>query len=61
MVGWDLRGQRPHLAETLPYLSVHLVIEKGRAEVLGVVTGKFPRLLEGQGRVYRSAFSLVTN
>jgi len=56
MVGWDLRGQPPHLAETLPYPSVHIVIEKDRAEVTGVVTGKFTRLLEGQGRVFGIKF-----
>jgi len=56
MVSWDLRGQQPHLAETLPYPSVHIVIEKHRAEVMGVVTGKFTRLLEGQGRVFGIKF-----
>ncbi|MEP7340195.1 MAG: helix-turn-helix domain-containing protein [Acidobacteriota bacterium] len=56
MVSWDLRGQQPHLAESLPYPSVHIVIEKGRAEVIGVVTGKFSRLLEGQGRVFGIKF-----
>jgi AraC-like DNA-binding protein len=56
MVGWDLRGQQPHLAETLPYPSVHIVIEQGRAEVVGVVTGKFTRLLEGQGRAFGIKF-----
>jgi AraC-like DNA-binding protein len=56
MVSWDLRGQQPHLAETLPYPSVHIVIEQGRAEVVGVVTGKFTRLLEDQGRAFGIKF-----
>jgi len=56
MVSWDLRGQQPQLAETLPYPSVHLVIENDSAEVIGVVTGKFTRLLEGQGRVFGVKF-----
>jgi AraC-like DNA-binding protein len=56
MVSWDLRDEQPHLAETLPYPSVHLVIENHRAEVVGVMTGKFTRRLEGQGRVFGVKF-----
>src|SRR5438045_3865874 len=51
IVEWDLRGQEPYISETLPYPSVHLVIEKNKSEVVGVMTGKFCRWLEGQGRV----------
>lgn len=56
MVSWDLRDQEPHLAETLPYPSVHLTIEKEKAEVRGVMRGRFTRLLEGQGRVFGVKF-----
>lgn len=51
-VRWDLRGQDPYVQETLPYPSVHLVIEPGASRVYGVQTGKFVRLLENQGRVF---------
>lgn len=50
-VRWDLRGQEPYVQETLPYPSVHLVIEQDASRVYGVRTGKFTRLIEGQGRV----------
>ena len=28
-VQWDLRGQPPYVAETLPHPSVHLIFERG--------------------------------
>lgn len=55
-VAWDLRGQDAHIQETLPYPSVHLVIERGASKVYGVQTGKFTRLLEDQGRVFGIKF-----
>ena len=39
IVGWDLRGQAPRLAETLPHPSVHLVFEKDKSRLVGVMTG----------------------
>ena len=30
-VSWDLSGQAPRLAETLPHPSVHLVFERGKS------------------------------
>jgi AraC-like DNA-binding protein len=56
VVRWDLRGQEPYVQETLPYPSVHLVVERGRSEVVGVQTGKFRRLLEGEGHVFGVRF-----
>ncbi|MEM8535884.1 MAG: AraC family transcriptional regulator, partial [Chloroflexota bacterium] len=50
-ITWDLRGQPPHLQETLPHPSVNLVFEHHTANVYGVVTGKFARRLVGQDRV----------
>lgn len=50
LVRWDLRGQEPHLAETLPHPSVHWVTERGRSDIRGVSTGRFSRRLEGKGR-----------
>jgi AraC-like DNA-binding protein len=51
IVSWDLRGQEPYLAETLPHPCVHLVIQKGQSRLVGVVRGKFSYLLEDTGRV----------
>src|SRR6476659_4245946 len=51
IVGWDLRGQAPHLQETLPYPTVHLVIEQAKSRIVGVVRGKFSILLHDQGGV----------
>jgi AraC-like DNA-binding protein len=55
-VSWDLRGQPPYLAETLPHPSVHLIVEGRRAEVAGVTTGKFARVLRGRGWVFGIKF-----
>ncbi len=48
-VEWDLAA--PQTAETLPHPSVHIVLEADRAEVYGVMRGRFTRTLRGQGRV----------
>lgn len=56
IVRWDLRGEKPHEAETLPYPSVHIVVENQRQEVWGVVTGRFTRRLEGAGRAFGIKF-----
>ena len=56
IVSWDLRGQEPYVQETLPYPSVHLVIEKDKSSVYGVETGKFARLLENKGSVFGIKF-----
>jgi AraC-like DNA-binding protein len=51
IVRWDLRDQAPYLSETLPHPSVHLVFEKDNTRIVGIMTGKFSRLLEDQGQV----------
>ena len=56
IVSWDLTGQEPYVQETLPYPSVHLVIEKDQSKVYGVVTRKFARLLENKGRAFGIKF-----
>jgi AraC-like DNA-binding protein len=74
IVAWDLRGQEPYTQETLPYPCAHLVFETDNTRVYGVMTGKFSRQLEGQGRVlgvkfrpagfypfYRRPMSQLTN
>jgi AraC-like DNA-binding protein len=56
IVRWDLRGEAPHTADTLPHPSVHWVTEVGRSYVLGIGTGRFTRRLEGRGRTFGVKF-----
>jgi AraC-like DNA-binding protein len=49
MVQWSVA--EPQLRETLPHPSLHIVLERDRAELAGVATGRFSRVLEGSGRV----------
>ncbi len=50
IVEWDLRA--PFVAQNLPHPSVHLVIDGSDARVMGVVSGRHTRTLEGKGRVF---------
>jgi AraC-like DNA-binding protein len=54
IVRWDLPA--PQVAETVPHPSVHLVLEHGRSEIVGVMHRKFSRVLEGRGRVVGTKF-----
>ncbi|NOU94373.1 helix-turn-helix domain-containing protein [Paenibacillus sp. LMG 31456] len=56
VVCWDLRGQEPHLQETLPHPSVHLVFERDNSRIVGVVKGRFSVLLQEQGAVFGVKF-----
>src|SRR6266498_2961764 len=57
IIRWDRQGLPPLRPETLPHPSVHMVIEgRRRAEILGVMTGKFSRTLRAQGRVFGIKF-----
>jgi AraC-like DNA-binding protein len=56
LIAWDLRGQEPYVQEVLPYPSVHLVFEPGQTRIVGVISGKFARRLEGQGQVFGVKF-----
>ncbi len=53
---WDLRGEPAYAQDVLPHPSVNLVLEPGCSEVVGVMTGKFTRRLEGLGRVFCAMF-----
>jgi AraC-like DNA-binding protein len=55
-VRWDLRGRPPFIAETLPHPCVHLLFERGRAQVAGLSTRIFRRRLVGQARVFGVKF-----
>lgn len=56
-VDWDLTGKPPYTSQTLPHPSVHLVIETGKSEIVGVMRGRFTRQLAGKGRVFGIKFS----
>jgi AraC-like DNA-binding protein len=51
IVAWDLRGQEPHLQKTLPYPCVHLVFDRGKTAIFGLMRGAFDYRLTGQSRV----------
>jgi AraC-like DNA-binding protein len=55
-VRWDLRGQAPFVVETLPHPCIHLLFERGRAQVAGLSTRLFRRRLEGKARVFGVKF-----
>ncbi len=55
-VRWNLRGREPHTQHTLPHPGVHLVAERDRSGIMGVLTGRFTRRLEGEGRAFGIRF-----
>jgi len=57
IVTWDMRGLPPANPQTLPHPSVHLVFERDAAEIYGIQTGKFSRLLEDQSHVFGIKFT----
>jgi AraC-like DNA-binding protein len=57
-VRWDLRGQPPFETATLPYPSVHLVLENGCWTVTGVLTARrFEHTLRDLGAVFGIKFT----
>jgi len=58
VVEWDLRGQRPESAETLPHPSVHMIFESGgRSHIRGPSRAKFSRLIENRGSIFAVKFT----
>jgi AraC-like DNA-binding protein len=56
-VEWDLRGNAPERAETLPHPSVHMIFERNvGGRIAGVAHAKFSRILEGEGGVFAVKF-----
>ncbi|MCB0496513.1 MAG: AraC family transcriptional regulator [Cyclobacteriaceae bacterium] len=51
IVRWDLSGKNPYEQEVLAHPSVHLVFEKSKTRIWGVVTGKFTRVIKDKGCV----------
>lgn len=56
LITWDLRGQPPHVAETLPQPYVNLVFEAHQARLYGVASQKYTNCLADQGRVFGIKF-----
>jgi AraC-like DNA-binding protein len=58
VVEWDLLGQQPQRAETLPHPSVHMIFERnGLSRIRGPARAKFSRLVEGKGGVFAAKFT----
>ena len=55
-VRWDLRGQPPHVQETLSYPQVNLVIGTHQPGIFGATTKRFVATLEGDGWVIGTKF-----
>jgi len=55
-VEWEIPENRMYRQQSLPHPSVHIAVERGRAEVVGIVRGKFVRVLQGKGRVFGIKF-----
>jgi AraC-like DNA-binding protein len=58
VVEWDLRGEAPEPAETLPHPSVHMIFERdGKSRIRGAARKKFSKLLEDKGGVFAVKFT----
>src|SRR5262245_55243583 len=58
VVEWDLRGEAPERAETLPHPSVHMIFESdGRSRIRGPARKKFSTLLDDKGGVFAVKFT----
>jgi AraC-like DNA-binding protein len=55
-VAWRLAPGDRHEARTLPHPCVHVVAEGERVRVMGVMRGRFTRVLEGEGAVFGAKF-----
>ena len=55
-VRWNLDGLPPKTVETLPHPNVHIVIEPCSAQVFGVHTGRWTRVLEGRSSAFGIKF-----
>jgi AraC-like DNA-binding protein len=58
VVAWDLRGQPPQRADTLPHPSVHMVFEAGgQSRIRGAARARVSRALAGRGGVFAVKFT----
>jgi len=53
---WVARWDRPDTAETVPQPCVHLVLQAGASQVVGISRSRFTRVLEGSGRILGTKF-----
>jgi AraC-like DNA-binding protein len=51
LVEWDMGERPPEIQRVLPYPNAHLVFDRDRSAIHGVVRGAFERTVEGAGRV----------
>lgn len=51
IVEWDMGERAPEIQRVLPYPNAHLVFDRGRSAIHGVVRGAFERSVAGAGRV----------
>ncbi|WP_243491980.1 helix-turn-helix transcriptional regulator [Massilia violaceinigra] len=51
MVEWNMGERAPEIQRVLPYPNAHLVFDRGRSAIHGVVRGAFARSVAGAGRV----------
>ncbi|MFT3712639.1 MAG: helix-turn-helix domain-containing protein [Archangium sp.] len=55
-VAWSLPKGQTHAQSSLPHPSIHVVWEGDAVEVVGVVTGRYTRVLEGESRAFAAKF-----
>lgn len=55
-VSWHLPKGVTHAASSLPHPSIHVVWEGDEVRVVGVVTGRFTRVLKGESRAFAAKF-----
>lgn len=55
-VGWKVKPGRTVARSTLSHPCVHLVWESGAVRVVGVHTGRFTRVLSGEGHAFSAKF-----
>lgn len=55
-VAWKVAPGARHEQSSLPHPSIHVVWEGEQVQVVGVVTGRFTRVLEGTGRAFAAKF-----
>lgn len=51
IVRWNLENQSPFRQDVLSHPNIHLVFSEEGVRIWGVVTGRFTRILEGEGKV----------
>ncbi|OGT82319.1 MAG: hypothetical protein A3J35_06165 [Gammaproteobacteria bacterium RIFCSPLOWO2_02_FULL_52_10] len=56
IVRWDLRNKKPHLQENIPHPCVHLVLEKNKSRIVGIVTRKYSYCLQDAGKIFGIKF-----